>query len=99
MAKQFDVFRLSDQTMVVVLQSNIVDAFKSRLVAPLVPAQMAGRALRDLNPALEVSQQPYILMPQLAGAVPVAELVTHVGTVAHKRDDIIRALDLLFTGF
>lgn len=99
MAAQFDVYRLSDKTLVVILQSDIVNAFKSRLVAPLVPAQKAGRVLRGLNPMIEVSQQNYVLMPQLAGAIAVSELVTHIGSLAYKRDEIIRALDLLFTGF
>lgn len=99
MPKQYDVYRLSDETIVVVLQSDIFEDFKSRLVAPLVPAKKAGRVLRGLNPVIEVSQQSYVLMPQLAGAVANSEFVTHLGSVAHMRDDIIPALDLLFTGF
>lgn len=99
MAKQYDVYRLSDETLVVILQCDIFEDFKSRLAAPLVPAKKAGRVLRGLNPVLEVSQQTYVMMPQLAGAVPVSELSTHLGSVTHMRDEIIHALDLLFTGF
>ena len=99
MAAQYDVYRLSDETIVVILQNDIFEDFKSRLAAPLVPAKKAGRVLRGLNPLLEVSQQSYVLMPQLAGAVSISELSTHLGSVSHKRDEIIRALDLLFAGF
>ncbi len=99
MAAQFDVYQLSDKTLVVILQSDIVDTFRSRLVAPLVPAKKAGRVLHGLNPVVEISQQHYVLMPQLAGAVALSELITHVCSLTAIRDEIIRALDLLFTGF
>lgn len=99
MAKQYDVYRLSDETIVVILQSDIFDEFKSRLVVPLVPAKKVERVLRGLNPVLEVSQLSYVMMPQLAGAIQISEFSTHLGSVANKRDEIVRGLDLLFTGF
>ena len=99
MPKQYDVYRLTDKTVVLILQSDVFEDFKSRLVAPLVPAEKAGRVLRGLNPIFEVSRQSYVLMPQLSGAIQIADLSTHLGDISHKRDDIIRALDLLFTGF
>jgi toxin CcdB len=99
MEAQFDVYRLADQTLVVLLQNDIVDVFRTRLVAPLVSVKKAGRVIRGLNPVIQIGQQDFVLMPQLLAAVPITELGKHVGSVTHLRDEIIRALDLLFTGF
>lgn len=99
MAAQFDVCRLSDQTLVVLLQSDIIDILRTRLVAPLVPIKKAGRVIKGLNPQVEVAEQIYVLMPQLSASLPATELTVHVGSTAYMRDDIIRSLDLLFTGF
>jgi toxin CcdB len=99
MEAQFDVYHLTDQSLVVLLQNDIVDVFRTRLVAPLIPTKKAGRLIRGLNPVIQIEQKDYVLMPQLLAAVPITELGRFIATIAHQRDDIIRALDLLFTGF
>ncbi len=99
MPLQFDIFRLSDHSLVVVLQHDLIEGLRSRIVAPLVTAAKAGPATKGLNPAIEVSEKLYLIKPEFMSALPVSQLRTKVGDAKHIRDEIIRAVDLLVTGF
>ena len=98
MASQFDVFRTAGGTHVVVLQSDLLEATRTRVVAPLLPEGEAGRPMRGLNPALEIGEQTLVLMPQLAATLTIAELGRPLGSLAHARDSIMRAVDTLLSG-
>jgi toxin CcdB len=39
------------------------------------------------------------LFPQQMATVMTSSLVTYIGSAAHQRDEIIRACDLLLTGY
>ncbi len=98
MEAQFDDYRLTDQTLVVLLQNDIVDVFRTQLVAPLISPKKAGQPIRGLNPIIRIEQKDHILMAQLVATAPITELGRFIATASHQRDDIIHALDLLFTG-
>jgi toxin CcdB len=95
---QFDLYRLTDGTMVVVLQSDLLDQLNTRLVAPLIPATKLGRVMATLNPEVTLGADRYLLMPQLAATLTVAELGTRIGSLALLRDEIVRAMDALLSG-
>jgi toxin CcdB len=97
-ARQFDVFRTGDGALVVVLQNDLLDALRTRVVAPLVPVGGPAEALRGVNPQIAFGEGVYVLMPQYAATLTLAELGAPIGTVAHARDAVVRALDLLVTG-
>lgn len=67
-------------------------------MAPLLPQGAAGRGLRSLNPEMAIGDERLVLMPQLLATLAVAELGERVGSLAHQRDDITRALDALLSG-
>ena len=98
MAKQFDVFRTTSGALVVVLQSDLIEATRTRVVAPLLPAGAVGSPMRGMNPTLGVGEEPVVLMPQLTATLTLAELGRRVGSVAHARDSIVRAVDMLLSG-
>jgi toxin CcdB len=74
MAQQFEVFRTMSDMLVVVVQSDLLDAMRTRVVVPLVPAGMAGRPMRGLNPEIGFAEEAVVLMPQLAATLTIAEL-------------------------
>jgi toxin CcdB len=84
--------------LVVVLQSDLAADLQMRIVAPLIPASELPTAARGLNPGVLLGDTLYRLKPELMAAVPLSELSRRIASVAHQRDDITRALDLLFTG-
>ena len=103
--QRFDVFRnpsprsVNTVPYVVVLQSELLDDLPTRVVAPLVKAAaLAGRPATRLNPELEVEGETLFLLTQQVGAVPLRSLTRRVGSLEDRRDVIVAALDLLFSG-
>ena len=95
MAAQFDLCRTPGGVLVVVLQADLLDGLRTRVGAPLVPAASVGRVLPALNPGVTVGETAYLVMPQLAATLTLAELGETIGSLAMMRDAIIRALDAL----
>lgn len=98
MARQFDVFRTHGDVLVVVIQNDLLDAIQTRVVMPMLPAGAAGRPMRGLNPEIGFAGKPLVLMPQLLATLAISELGERQGSVAHLRDEVIRALDMLLAG-
>ena len=99
MARQFDVYRRPNGTLVVDLQHNLLEDLHTRVVAPLIPKAKDAPDSRSLNPMVSFDGKDYFLATHFLATATLAELGTNLGDISHKRDDIIRALDLLFTGF
>lgn len=95
---QFDVCRTRDGVLVVVIQSDLLEAARTRVVAPLLPRQEVGTPLRGLNPVFAIGEADVVLMTQLAATLTLSELGERAGSLAHKRDEIVRALDMLLSG-
>jgi toxin CcdB len=96
--QQFEIFRLPDGTLAVALQDDLHETLKSRIVAPLVPLAGAGPQPKGLSPVFDISEQPHALLVQSMGSIPCHLLQKPVGSLRPWRDDIVRALDILFTG-
>lgn len=98
MAK-FDVFELSGERLVVVIQSDHLPALGTQLVIPLFPfSHTSGRSPR-LNPVLEIRQKPYVLMPTLIAALPTRSLTAKVASLKSEQDTIADAIDMVLYGF
>jgi toxin CcdB len=95
---QFDAFRLASGTVVVVIQSDLLDAAATRVVVPLLPVEALGRRMTSLNPDIVIGDTRFCLAPQLMATVPVSDLTDQLGSLAHRRDVIIRAVDALLSG-
>ena len=98
MPRQFDVFRTAGGVLVVVIQSDLLDAMHTRVVVPLLPAGTAGRPMRGLNPEVTLGEETLVLMPQLIATLTIAELGRPAGSLAHMRDSVTRAVDTLLAG-
>ena len=98
---RFDVFPRPDRApgLLLQVQSDFLDGLDTRIVVPLMPPDRVPRPTRDLHPVFEVDGARYVMATQLLGALPRQELRHPVASLAHERDSITRALDLLLTGF
>ena len=82
-----------------VLQDEIIDNLSTRVVAPLVPVNDVPKRMKILNPIISVAGTEYLLMTHLLAAIPSSVLKIKTGSALAQRDEIIAALDFLFTGF
>jgi len=95
---QFDVYASrSGEELLLDCQSDLLDHFDTRFVVPLVPAQTAQKLTR-LHPVFEIDGERHIMATQLASAVDSKELGSHVASLAHRRYEILNAVDMLVTG-
>ncbi len=95
---RFDLYR-GDPGWLLDVQSELTDGLPTRVVVPLLPLDSAPPPLGELNPVFEVESAAFQLMPQWLAATPRRALGRPQASLAHERDAITRALDLLFTGF
>jgi len=81
------------------VQNSLLDSLNTRLVIPLARSeQLAERAIGILCPVVEVDGERLVLLTQQMTNVPVSALGTEVASLAHRRDDIVAAIDFLVTG-
>lgn len=101
---QFDVYlnsnRATVQTIPYLLdvQAALLDTLATRVVVPLVRAETMGLATRRLNPMFNINDNAVVMsIAELAG-VSLRALGEKVVSLKEQRDEIVVALDLLFTG-
>jgi toxin CcdB len=101
---QFDVHRNPDPASrdlypyLLDLQTDMLARLATRVVAPLAVASQAGPAARVLNPTFEIEGTTVILSTPELAAIRRDALGEMVVSLQPHRDDIISALNLLFTG-
>jgi toxin CcdB len=98
MAAQFDLYRMQGGGLVVVLQNDLLDQLRTRVVAPLVPASSIERVMHSLNPTVTLGEEAYLVLPQLAATLTLAEMGERVGSLSMMHDAIVRAVDALLSG-
>lgn len=103
---QFDVHRNPDKgsqariPYVVVLQSELLDALEHFVVAPLRIKQDATVIpMLRLNPLVSIDGQEFHVRVQDVATVPRRMLKGKVANLSAQRDEILAALDFLFTGY
>jgi toxin CcdB len=80
------------------VQADLLDSLATRVVVPLVLAEQFGKAAKQLNPKLKINGVAVTMStPELAG-VANRSLGEKVASLKAKRNEVIAALDLLFTG-
>ena len=80
------------------IQADLLDSLATRVVVPLVLTDQLGKAAKQLNPQFKIKGIAVTMStPELAG-VAKRSLGEKVSSLKPKRDEIIAALDLLFTG-
>ena len=101
---QFDVHRNPNPEtngiypFLVALQHDLLGPLETTVVAPMVRDVDPSSPITRLNPTFVVEGETVFLSVQEMAGVSRAALGDVVGSVASRRDEIIAALDLLFTG-
>lgn len=99
---QFDLFRNSrskNYPFLVDLQADLLRDLATRIVAPLSPVKrIGGKPIGRLNPVVEVEGTQHAILFQEMAALPAHLLGEPIANLRSRRDELIAALDLLFTG-
>ena len=80
------------------IQAELLDTLTTRVVVPLVVAEEMSLAAKHLNPQVKIKGVSVVMSTAELAGVPSRALGDKVTSLKNKRDEIIAALDLLFTG-
>ncbi len=80
------------------VQADLLDRLATRVVVPLILAEEMGLAAKHLNPQFKVKGTAVVMSSAELAGVSNRLLGDKVASLKTKRDEIIAALDLLFTG-
>lgn len=99
---QFDVHRnlgasRREIPFVVVVQSRRLDAYRRRVVVPLVATSAVGAVEPNLNPRFVVEDVEVVLHPLEIVSIPVERLGERVGSLVAEGDRIIAAIDVVIS--
>lgn len=98
MAEQYGVYALGHGQLVVDVQSDLIETGLARVVIPLAPLSSLTGLSKSLNPIVSLGDEVFVLLTQAIATVPKSALTKKVDQIEHLRDEITRALDLLFHG-
>jgi toxin CcdB len=102
---QYDVYKnANEETNETVpylldVQSELLEKLATRVVVPLVTATVMGKTIQHLNPTFRFGNVAVCMSTAELAGVPVRFLGKKAGSLKNRRDEIIAALDFLFTGF
>ena len=80
------------------VQADLLDTLATRVVVPLVLADEMGLAAKHLNPQFKIKGVAVVMSSAELAGISMRLLGDKVASLKNKRDEIIAALDLLFTG-
>ena len=84
----------------VALPSDLLGSFDATVVAPLrLKSDHDAIPVLRLNPILRIGGKEYFLRPQELAAIATRSLKKPVTNLSRQREEILAALDFLFTGF
>jgi toxin CcdB len=102
--KQFDVFdnpisrARRDFPFVAILQSEVANTGRDRIVAPLVPRKRMAKLAGRLTPVVSVAGVEHVLLVPRMTSVAAADLRITKAQLTIYRDAIVSAIDFLFLG-
>jgi toxin CcdB len=95
-----DARTATSRPYVIDLQSWLLDDLPSTIIAPLaIPESIDSKRILRLNPDLLVNGMTLVLLAQDLAAIPRPALRYPVTNLSLQREEILAALDFLFTGF
>lgn len=98
---QFDVHRNPRRSafpLLLDVQSDLLADLATRMVVPMMRAGRYGTPISRLNPTTKVREVEYVMVFQEMATVPTSALGEPVVSLAHRRSELVAAIDLLFTG-
>ena len=81
------------------VQADLLDSLNTRVIVPLVRAEEMGKSVKDLHLKFKVKGEFVVMSTAELAGLPIRVLGEKVTSLKSKRDEIIAALDLVFTGF
>ena len=97
---RFDLYRNPDGPgLLLDVQSDLMRDLNTRIVVPLMRRREAPKPAGRLNPVFDIDNAEFVLVTQFLAAIPVVELGSRSGNLAHEDVAITNALDMLFSGF
>lgn len=99
---QFDVYRNPRGgrfPLLLDVQAELLARLETRVVVPMAHQSRYGaRPISVLNPTATVRGVKYVLVFQELAAIPSSAMKDPIASLASRREDLVAALDLLFTG-
>ena len=99
---QFDVRKIVGRgpyPLVLEVQADVLDRLERRVVVPMVARRKYGeKPIPRLNPVVVVAGTEYVLLVHDLASVPTSLLGERVDSLPGVRNEVIAAIDLLFTG-
>lgn len=101
---QFDVFlNTNPDTRAAIpylldVQADLLDSLATRVVVPLFTAAEMPLAAKNLNPQFTIQDVSVVMSTAELAGVSKRSLGEKVQSLSNNRDEIIAAIDLLFTG-
>jgi len=102
---QFDVYENTNpDTQKIVpylldIQANLLEDLATHVVVPLIPVSIMGKAAKHLNPVFTIKKTNVVMSTAELAGVPARILGKKVTSLNDYRNEIIAALDFLFTGY
>jgi toxin CcdB len=84
---------------VMILQSDLIETGRDRVVAPLAPSAAMPPLAGRLIPVVTLRENAYALLVPSLTTMPAADLRQVIAHLVSDRDRIMAALDYLFLGF
>ncbi|TLS78355.1 plasmid maintenance protein CcdB [Mariprofundus erugo] len=101
---QFDLYRNpnSDSNAFIPylldVQADLLNVLATRVVIPLYTSDAIPKPILHLNPVLEVNGERFVLSAAELAGVSTSALGESITNLQSFRDEIIAALDFVFTG-
>ncbi len=80
------------------VQADLLDMLATRVVVPLVRAETMVLSASKLNPKFDIDESTVVMSSAELAGVSIRSLGEKVASLKAQRDEIIAALDFLFTG-
>lgn len=94
---QFDVVRLRQGELAVILQSDLLDGFSTRVVAPLIPCGEVEPASR-LHPMIRLGRRDYLIAMEKITTIRATDLGAVLRSARSIEYEIKRAHDVVIAG-
>ena len=101
---QFDIYHNPDSETrhkipyLLDVQTDLLEQLSTRTVIPLVVASKMGKVAKKLNPKFEIEKVTVVMSTAEIAAVSGNILTDKMASLQERREDVIAALALLFTG-
>lgn len=100
---QCDVYRNADDRsgempFLLDVQADLLSELHTRVVVPLIRSEAFGRRATRMHPQFSVDGQDVVMATHLIAAVRRQVLADAVGSLRDRRDDVIAAIDVLWSG-